>query len=751
MDYDTVNPRDAGLRITLPGPIGNSSNYFIRVRSAAVNPDDAEGGLTRGGYRFQVRLREEQEFSGSMVRFADIRYANNGIHVRGAMANSPLLGEAQENEQFGNTSSNDIAVSDLDTPGQRAQYLGNTLESRNGVLSVGGSLDTVADIDHYQIDVLGSQGAVSRDTLIFDIDYADGFNRPDTMLSIFYDPDGETGDAQPRLVAIGNDSNILEDQSIQGDSPIDLLQRGSIDNGDAYIGPLAMPGGDGTYYVAVTGEGTTPDVLSDPLVRLEPIDSILRIVDDQIANSIQTTADAPVEPFFIDTSVLPFGWATTLNRARDVGHNSKQTFNGSRNVDLFPDSLQFESESNNSLLTADNLEANLGWSLNDDPNVGNFFGTNTSQQIPHTKVLGTTINEVVDVFQFVVPVDGSRVILDIDNGFIPFAYDANPGFGGIDIDPDIEDFESDSVDLKLQLLDAFGTVIATNSFAPTSYGALGSTSDPLSLFSEDPYIETFLQAGVYYVAVSPEATAYDPANQVFSLDVADRPQQGTYELNVSVEDHVTSGGDPNNQSLYFDRSEIRGDLDSVAFDLSGYSDADQPYLYFDYLLSDIGDDEVRVIARSDQQGETVLAGNAAGIAGTNGSLLQQDALENWYQARLDLGQFAGDSNVIIRFEYDTDLAAGTGPVFGGEGLYLDNFIVGFAERGELVVGAASGRIGFTGQSQSVLGEYQLEIRPGQEYTTTTSATTQTPTATSPVAIERRGHLHHVGQRPQRDV
>lgn len=728
MDYDTVNPRDAGLRITLPGPIGNSSNYFIRVRSAAVNPDDAEGGLTRGGYRFQVRLREEQEFSGSMVRFADIRYANNGIHVRGAMANSPLLGEAQENEQFGNTSSNDIAVSDLDTPGQRAQYLGNTLESRNGVLSVGGSLDTVADIDHYQIDVLGSQGAVSRDTLIFDIDYADGFNRPDTMLSIFYDPDGETGDAQPRLVAIGNDSNILEDQTIQGDSPIDLLQRGSIDNGDAYIGPLAMPGGDGTYYVAVTGEGTTPDVLSDPLVRLEPIDSILRIVDDQIANSIQTTADAPVEPFFIDTSVLPFGWSTTLDRARDVGHNSKQTFNGSRNVDLFPDSVQFESESNNSLLAADDLEANLGWSLNDDPNVGNFFGTNTSQQLPHTKVFGTTVNEVVDVYQFVVPVDGSRVILDVDNGFIPFAYDTNPGFGGIDVDPDIEDFESDSVDLKLQLLDAFGTVIATNSFAPTSYGALGSTSDPLSLFSEDPYIETFLQAGVYFVAVSPEATAYDPANQVFSLDVADRPQQGTYELNVSVEDHVTSGGDPNNQSLYFDRSEIRGDLDSVAFDLTGYSDADQPYLYFDYLLSDIGDDEVRVIARSDQQGDTVLAGNAAGIAGTNGSLLQQDALENWYQARLDLGEFAGDSNVIIRFEYDTDLAAGTGPVFGGEGLYLDNFIVGFAERGELVVGAASGRTGFTGQSQSVLGEYQLEIRPGQEYTSTTSATTQTPTA-----------------------
>ncbi|MCC9644859.1 pre-peptidase C-terminal domain-containing protein [Rhodopirellula sp. JC740] len=729
MDYDTVNPRDAGLRITLPGPVGNSSSYFIRVRSASVNPDDAEGGLTRGGYRFQVRLREEQEFSGSMVRFADIRYANHGIHVRGAMANSPLLGEAQENEQFGNASSNDIAVTGLDTPGQRAQYLGNTLSSRNGVLSVGGALDSLGDIDHYQIDVLGSQGAVSRDTLIFDIDYADGFNRPDTMLSVFYDPDGEDGDAQPRLVLIGNDSNILEDRTLAGDNPLDLLEGGSIDSGDPYIGPIAMPGGAGTYYVAVTGEGTTPDVLSDPLVRLEPIDSILRIVDDQIANNIQTTADGPVEPFFIDTNVLPFGWSTTLNRARDVGHNAKQTFNGSRNVDLFPDSITFETETNNSLLTADDLEAGLGWSLNDDPNVGNTFGTNTSQQIPHTKVLGTTINEVVDVYQFVVPVDGSRVILDIDDGVIPYAYDANPGFGGIDIDPDIEDFESDSVDLKLQLLDAFGTVIATNRFSAVNDGAEGSLGDALSIFTDDPYIETFLQAGVYYVAVSPEDTAYDPGTQVFSLDVDDRPQQGTYELNVSVENHVVAGGDPNNQSLYFDRSEIRGDLDSVAFDLSGYSDADQPYLYFDYLLSDIGNDEVRVVARSDQQGDTVLAGNAAGIAGTNGELLQQDAAENWYQARLDLGQFAGDTNVVIRFEYDTDLAAGTGPVFGGEGLYLDNFIVGFAERGELVVGAASGRTGFTGASQSVLGEYQLEIRPGQDYTTTTSATIQTPTTT----------------------
>ncbi|TWU03779.1 hypothetical protein Pla100_07090 [Neorhodopirellula pilleata] len=720
LDFNSVNPRDAGLRMTLPGPIGENSTYFVRIRSASMNPDDATGGLTKGGYRFQLRTHEEQAFSGSMVRFADIRYSNHGIHVRGGMSNSPLLGDAQENEQLGALSSNDSPVTSLNTPGQRAQYLGNLLQSRDGSFSVGGQLSTSADIDFYQIDVNGALGATGGTTVVFDIDYADGFNRPDTMLSLFYDPDGERGPLQPRLVAIGNDSNILEDQGLPNGDPLDLLSRGSIDTGDAYIGPVTLPGGNGTYYIAVSGEGTVPEVLTDPLVRLEPVDSVIRIFDDQVNSLLQTTALPPREVGpFIDTQLLPFGWSVTTDLALNIGHNLRQTFNGSRPIDLYPSSIQVETESNDSFLTADSLETVAGWSLNDDPNVGNNFGTNTSQLFPHTKVLGQTFNEVVDVFQFDVTEVNSTVILDIDEGFNPSLFTSNPGLAGINVgNRDISTLATDSVNLKLQLFDVFGNLLATSSLAPADDGALGSTANPLSLFSEDPFIQTTLQPGQYFVAVSPEATTYDPVTGVFTLPVANRPRSGTYELNVSVEQHAVIGGDPNNESLYFDRSEFRGDLDSESFDLVGYTDADQPMLYFDYLLRDVGNDAVRVTVRSDQQPNAVVViGNTEGVLGADPGtpLLQRNGIGSWFQARIDLGAFAGDTGVTVQFQYDTDFFAGEGPTLEGNGLYIDNFIVGFAERGELVTGAPSARLGFTGQSQTVTGEYQLEIRSGQAY------------------------------------
>ncbi len=47
-DFGTINSRDAGLSITLPGQAGQQSTYLVRVRSASVNPGDAQGGLTKG-------------------------------------------------------------------------------------------------------------------------------------------------------------------------------------------------------------------------------------------------------------------------------------------------------------------------------------------------------------------------------------------------------------------------------------------------------------------------------------------------------------------------------------------------------------------------------------------------------------------------------------------------------------------------------------------------------------------------------
>ncbi len=90
-DFYSVNSRDAGMRISLPGNAGTGSAYFLRIAS--------NRGLTSGVYQFQVRLNEFADFPGSTIRYADIRYAQNGIEVLGLPKHSPLLGEVSEDEE----------------------------------------------------------------------------------------------------------------------------------------------------------------------------------------------------------------------------------------------------------------------------------------------------------------------------------------------------------------------------------------------------------------------------------------------------------------------------------------------------------------------------------------------------------------------------------------------------------------------------------------------------------------------------
>src|SRR5690606_7987991 len=59
---------------------------------------------------------------------------------------------------------------------------------------------------------------------------------------------------------------------------------------------------------------------------------------------------------------------------------------------------------------------------------------------------------------------------------------------------------------------------------------------------------------------------------------------------------------------------------------------------------------------------------------------------------------------------------GSGSGFAS-GRYLDAFIVGFAERGEMISQARPGVADFTTGFGTQAGEYQLEIRPGTEYAT----------------------------------
>ncbi|MGB7347354.1 MAG: peptidase, partial [Pirellulaceae bacterium] len=313
-DFGSTNALDAGIHFRLAGNSSSSDSrsvFFFRIRSASVNPDDTQGGYTGGSYRFQTRLVEEQQFPGSVIRYSDIRYANTGIHVQGLMSSSPLLGEAQENENADFAADNDTPVGA--TPGSGGQYIGNLVDSTRNVISVGGTLGFASDVDFYHFEVDYANGTGIQST-IFDIDYADGFNRPDTNISVFFDPDGlpqfgGTGSFEPRLVYFGSSSNIADDLTSPGgeNSAIEKLIRGSVSDGDPFIGPVSLP--EGTYYVAITADGVTPNALIDA-VR-EPINSIDRLVEDRIDRLVpetnSTANDPSIPQLFTDASLVGTG------------------------------------------------------------------------------------------------------------------------------------------------------------------------------------------------------------------------------------------------------------------------------------------------------------------------------------------------------------------------------------------------------------------------------------------------------------
>ncbi|TVP99517.1 MAG: hypothetical protein EA381_09680 [Planctomycetaceae bacterium] len=490
-DFGSINPRDAGLSVVLPGATGARSIYYLRVRSGSVNPADAAGGLTNGRYSLQVRLQEGQEFPGSVVRFADIRYANHGIRLRGLPGQSPLLGEVREVEG-GGASNNSLTggATLLDRP----QYAGNLASTPQGQLSIAGALSSAADIDFYRIDVNFPGGSLGQllQTAVFDLDYADGFSRPDTNLSVFYSPTTNPNNA--RLVLFGSGSNIADDQaSPLGGEVGELLSRGSVAGGDPFIGPIGLP--QGTYFVAVTAANRVPTVLSGDSVRREPLDSVLRIFEDRVGSVGGSTAAAPREGAFFAPGDLVDGWSTTTARSSAVA----ATFNSSR---------------------------------------------------------------------------------------------------------------------------------------PT-------------------------QAG--------------------------------------------------NQSYRFNPADGSGSIQSVNFDLAGYSAADLPRLYFDYFLSPGAGDSVQITATSDQSPNpvTLVPGGGAGLVGDS----------QWRQQVVSLAPLAGQTGIRIQVNYNRVGAT-------GEGLYLDNLIVGFAERGEMVLGAGIGQADFTFGFGGQSGEYQLEVRQASDYLVPTGGLNQ---------------------------
>ena len=313
-DLYTLNALDAGMRVVLPGSAGARQNYFVRVSSQTS---------TTGVYELQVRMQEIDEFAGTAIQHADIRYAVNGIVLPAAPQHSPLTAEFVDFE----TGAGADNIDDI----------GYLMNSDRAVLSVAGAIGdngTATDDDiytfvvrHFPTQADGTpqpgtdkpQDAQDPDptpvSVVFDLDFADGLTRANSTLAV-YDEDGA-------LVLIGRDSNVGNDQQadLDGDAS-DILNRGSYGQLDPFIGPVELNPGE--YSVQVFANDRLPVELANYLdngaasvVRLEPVDSVQRVAEERFGDfDASTTGSAPIVDLFTvnggqldDANVVPFSLA----------------------------------------------------------------------------------------------------------------------------------------------------------------------------------------------------------------------------------------------------------------------------------------------------------------------------------------------------------------------------------------------------------------------------------------------------------
>ncbi len=335
-DLFTVNDLDAGMKVTLPGPTGLESTYFVRVSSH--NSD------SQGRYELQLRLRERDEVPGTAIQFASINYADTGVKIVGPPSDSPLVGEQSEDESLNDyfTEYTVASVGDDEDLTNRyvtidktvanaalpyevsAQPLGNLSATRQGAVSVFGTLDSGifgGDVDWYRFDILPTDRGSTLHNVVFDIDFADGIGGPDTVLAVYrnsfamrYDDDITTNslrltsDLTPELIYYGESSNVAADRVLTVGST-ETLTGGSFGSEDPFIGPVAMTAG--TYFIAVSSANQIPGLVAtarsegnDIFVDAVPGDPNRGLAIDPAADFQYTVPGHVINPDF------PFGAIT---------------------------------------------------------------------------------------------------------------------------------------------------------------------------------------------------------------------------------------------------------------------------------------------------------------------------------------------------------------------------------------------------------------------------------------------------------
>ncbi|MEL7334776.1 MAG: hypothetical protein AAFN70_01000, partial [Planctomycetota bacterium] len=186
-DPYTTNLRDAGLRVVLPGEAGERNLYHVRVRASNATPTTTDSGITNaademlprfseGSYRLQLRLREADEFAGTQINFADVRYAATGVTIIGQPFHSPLTGEDYECSTFNDTFQSAQALRGSNSCGPQTFYVLDDGGLVGEVAPFGGiarSFDTGQALTDIAVDWAGVMYGITA-TEVYTIDPQDG-------------------------------------------------------------------------------------------------------------------------------------------------------------------------------------------------------------------------------------------------------------------------------------------------------------------------------------------------------------------------------------------------------------------------------------------------------------------------------------------------------------------------------------------------------------------------------------------------
>ena len=219
------------------------------------------------------------------------------------------------------------------------------------------------------------------------------------------------------------------------------------------------------------------------------------------------------------------------------------------------------------------------------------------------------------------------------------------------------------------------------------------TSIPTGLTNATGFAFSTLDMNLWHVTNQRRGDAGHGYNRPQDLSRIAEPTGGNLSLYYGFGNPQNTPGnwtgvnDPGIRNNYNFPGGAHGSIESNTFDLSDYSPIDSPTLFFNYFLDTdqgIGDagpppfmtDSFRVFVSADDGEWQLLATNnsfrANGTADDEfdygGLVTVQEALDNsdWRQLQVDLSPLAGQSNIRLRFDFNTAGSFDQGnPLTGG--------------------------------------------------------------------------------------